>query len=99
MKKKKTKAGIRARSGIDWHRSFTIIETRSKSPDSARWARRTLAVLLSSGGNSAEALALLESGDSLPDPTGVQTAQDRRTRASLLAVQNSRSQRRAACVP
>jgi tetratricopeptide (TPR) repeat protein len=73
----------------------------SRHPDreASGWARRTRAVLLSAEGNPdklAEALAQV-GGASDGSPEGGQEAvANRRTRAQVLALQNSRPQRRAA---
>jgi tetratricopeptide (TPR) repeat protein len=78
-----------------------IIDLKSRAPAEAAWARRTLAVLLASGGSvqdsrkALEVLGLVE-GDGPPQAAGAVSPEDQRTRAVILAAQKGPAPRRQA---
>jgi tetratricopeptide (TPR) repeat protein len=72
-----------------------------RSPVDAAWARRTLAMVMASGGDArraSEALSLLGPADGIEpaQSRGVRSVQDRRARAIVLAAQANRERRKEA---
>ena len=72
-----------------------LVALKREAPNDAAWAKRILAVILASGGNSqktTEALKILSPSDAAAEDT----VEDLRARAKVLALQKDRSQRREA---